>query len=149
MKLNVSSRPLRVLVLAGFLATAAPLAAQTTISNTEAATLTFVLGPGIPEVTMGEGPTTAASTASSVLGDSTASAEGEATVLGEVKAKATSESMSDFVFGSANGSHHRRGRRVRGSGGLALEGCARRELREGLLAVGPLQGTELKQLLFA
>ena len=81
----------------------APLAAQTTISNTEAATLTFVLGPGIPEFTMDEGPTTAASTASSVLGDSTASAEGEATVLGEVKARATSESMSDFDFGSANG----------------------------------------------
>ncbi|NCF25982.1 MAG: PEP-CTERM sorting domain-containing protein [Gammaproteobacteria bacterium] len=102
MKLNVSSPPLRMLVLAGLLAAAAPLAAQTAVSNTEAATTTLVIGPGAPEFTFDAGPTTAGSTAASVLGAAGTSADGEATVLGEVKARATAVSASEFDFGNSS-----------------------------------------------
>ena len=94
--------PLRVLVLAGFLAAAAPLAAQTTVSNTEAATITLVIGPGAPDITVDARPTTAASTASSVLGEASASADGEATVLGEVKARATAVGAREFEIGNSS-----------------------------------------------
>ena len=103
MRRSKASPIARLLVIGCFLGAAPQIGAVTIFSNTEAATITFAILPGAADATGDLQPITAASSASVTSLGASSDADGEATVLGPVKARAHVDSAGIDGLSVASG----------------------------------------------